>query len=108
MLIDGENSILGRLFTVVAKKALLGEKVEIINCEKIIISGKQEVVLGRYLSRKKMGVPKKGPFYSSAPEKFCKRVVRGMLPYKMDKGRDAFKRILFYRGVPSEFAGKTD
>ncbi|MCB9358661.1 50S ribosomal protein L13 [Candidatus Woesearchaeota archaeon] len=106
MIIDGKDAVFGRLGTQVAKKALLGEKIDIINCEKILISGKREVVLAKYERIKKMGVPKKGPFLSVDPEKFVKRQLRGMLPYKQEKGREAFERIKCYEGVPKAFEGK--
>jgi large subunit ribosomal protein L13 len=104
MIIDGENTIFGRLATVAAKKALLGEKVDIVNCEKIVFTGKKEIILAKYDRIKKMGGPIKGPFVSINPEKFVKRIIRGMLPYKQEKGREAFERIMCYKGVPSQFS----
>jgi large subunit ribosomal protein L13 len=106
MIIDGKNAVLGRLSTQVAKKALLGETIDIVNCEKIIVSGKKFVVLAKYDRLKKMGTPRKGPFYSILPEKFVKRVIRGMLPYKQEKGREAFDRIKLHKGIPQMFEGK--
>ncbi len=38
MIIDANNMILGRLASFAAKKALLGEKIDVINCEKAVIS----------------------------------------------------------------------
>jgi large subunit ribosomal protein L13 len=34
-----------------------------------------------------------------------KRTVRGMLPYKMGRGRDAMSRLRIYVGVPRELQG---
>jgi large subunit ribosomal protein L13 len=106
MIIDGKNAVLGRLATQVAKKALLGESIDIVNCEKIIVSGKKEVVFAKYDRLNKMGGHVKGPFLSILPEKFAKRIIRGMLPYKQAKGREAFERIKFYKGIPNNFEGK--
>lgn len=106
MIIDGTNAIFGRMATVVAKKALLGETITIVNCEKVLISGKKEIVFAKYDRLKKMGTPIKGPFYSSDPEKFLKRIIRGMLPYKQAKGREAFDRIKCYAGIPSHLEGQ--
>lgn len=106
MIIDGNNAVFGRMATQVAKKALLGETIDIVNCEKVTISGKKEVVFAKYDRLKKMGVPRKGPFFSSDPEKFLKRIIRGMLPYKQPKGRDAFDRIKCHVGVPAKFEGQ--
>lgn len=106
MIIDGTNAVFGRMATQVAKKALLGENIDIVNCEKIIMSGKKEVVFAKYKRFKDMGVPRKGPFYPTTPDKFVKRIIRAMVPYKQPKGREALERIKCYKGVPSQFEGK--
>ena len=41
---NGENMLLGRLASRVAKDALLGEEVKVVNCEKIVLSGKKVLV----------------------------------------------------------------
>ena len=40
--IDASDTILGRLASYVAKRALEGEEVIIVNCEKCIVSGNRE------------------------------------------------------------------
>lgn len=106
MIIDGKNAVLGRLGTVVAKKALLGESIHIINAEKIIVSGSRDVVFAKYMRLRKMGTPRKGPFYFTNPAQLVKRIIRGMLPHRQEKGREALARIKCYVGVPKEFEGK--
>jgi len=92
--------ILGRLGTYVAKNALLGEKVDIVNCESCVITGNRDKVFEDYDRFLKMGTPSKGPFVRRMPDRFVKRAIRGMLPYKKERGRKAFKNIKCYRGVP--------
>ena len=41
MIIDGNNLILGRVATIAAKRAMQGEPVVILNCEKMIVTGKK-------------------------------------------------------------------
>ncbi len=106
MIIDGKNSVLGRVATYAAKQAILGETIDIVNCEEIILSGKKEDLLARYKQRRERGEPFHGPFYPRVPESFVKRAIRGMLPYKQSKGREAFKRIKCHVGVPQVFEGK--
>ena len=48
MIIDATNLLVGRLATVVAKKALLGGKIDIVNAEKAIISGPKRLVINKY------------------------------------------------------------
>ncbi len=35
-----------------------------------------------------------------------KRTVRGMLPYKIKRGRDALSRLRIYIGIPRDLAGQ--
>ena len=37
------------------------------------------------------------------PDGIFKRTIRGMLPYKKDRGRKAFKRLRVWVGLPDEF-----
>ncbi|MBL7050672.1 50S ribosomal protein L13 [Candidatus Woesearchaeota archaeon] len=106
MIIDAENLLIGRFATVVAKKAILGEKIDVINCSKAIVSGKKSEVLAKYKTRSIRGSATKGPFIPKIPERFVKRAIRGMLPYKKPHGRAAFERIICHRGVPQELEGK--
>ncbi|HIH42466.1 TPA: 50S ribosomal protein L13 [Candidatus Woesearchaeota archaeon] len=103
MIIDASNLLLGRMATVVAKKALLGEKIDIVNCENALISGKRNMILAHYRHKKERGTYKHGPFFYSMPDKFVRRTIRGMLPYRTKRGLDAYKRIMCYIGVPSDF-----
>lgn len=106
MIINAENLILGRTATVVAKKALLGEKIDIVNCEKAVITGTKSVTLKKYLTRRHRGQPPKGPFIPRRPDMFVRRAIRGMLPYKQEKGEKAYKRVMCYLGIPDEFKDK--
>jgi large subunit ribosomal protein L13 len=106
MIIDASNLIMGRLASYVAKQAMLGNKVDIVNSEKAVISGKRENVFNDYLSKREMGTPFKGPFISRLPDRLLRRAIRGMLPYKKPRGREAYKKIMCYTGVPNEFKDK--
>ncbi len=103
MIINAENKIVGRIATVAAKKALLGEEVIIINCEKAIISGNRKAVISSYKKRAMKGTHSTGPFLPRQPDRFVRRAVRGMLPYKQPRGKEAFKRIMCYIGAPEEY-----
>ena len=106
MIIDANNLILGRMATFVAKQALLGEDIKIVNCEKALLTGDRKKVLLRYREKKQSMKPQKGPFILRRPERFVKRSIRGMLPYKQEKGRKAFERVICYSDVPEEFKDK--
>ncbi|MBW2966189.1 50S ribosomal protein L13 [Candidatus Woesearchaeota archaeon] len=106
MIIDVTNLILGRMATFVAKQALLGEEIKIVNCEKAVMTGNKKTILAKYKEKIKMGKPQKGPFIPRRADMFVKRSIRGMLPYKQEKGLKAFKRVSCYVDVPEEFKGK--
>lgn len=107
MIIDASNVILGRLCSYAAKQAMLGQKIDIINCEKAVISGARLEIIARYKhTRFGRTTPMHGPFISRMPDRFVRRAIRGMLPHKKSKGEDAFKRVMCHIGVPKEFEGK--
>ncbi len=103
---DAESQIVGRLATRIAKDLLNGERVIVVNVEKAILSGNPKVKVKEYLQRIHRGDPHKGPFFPKTPEGIFKRAVRGMLPWKKAKGREAFKRLRVHIGIPEEFQGK--
>ncbi|NOZ81645.1 MAG: 50S ribosomal protein L13 [Candidatus Micrarchaeota archaeon] len=98
--IDASGAVLGRLASRVAKMLLEGERVTVVNAEKIIITGNPDSVFERFLEKRNRGDPIKGPFYPKRPDTVFRRVVRGMLPYKKEKGRKAFSRLKVYIGNP--------
>ena len=107
MIIDATNLVLGRMAAQVAKKAILGEEISIINCENAVITGNKKGIVEKYRHRQVYrGQPKTGPFFYTKESLFVKRSIRGMLPHKRPKGRDALKRIKCYIGVPAEFKDK--
>ena len=105
---NGEGMILGRLAAKVAKEALLGEEVKVVNCEKVVISGDKDNTFAREKRRRdRKGYPLKSAKHSRLPERFVRRTVRGMLPWKLARGKEAFKRIKCYPGNPTNVNGVT-
>ena len=104
---NAEGMILGRLASVVAKQALLGEDVRIVNSEKAIISGRHTVTFAREKQRReRKAYPLKSMTLSRLPHLFVRRAVRNMLPWKLARGKEAYRKIHCFRGVPAEFQGK--
>ena len=48
MIIDATNMIAGRIATHIAKKALLGEDIVILNSEKAVLTGNKDWLLSRF------------------------------------------------------------
>ena len=106
MIINAEKLILGRMAAIVAKQALLGQEIKIVNCEKAVIIGHRRPVVAHYKKKLKLGQPQQGPFIQRRPDFFVRRTIRGMLPRKKDRGREAYSRIKCYVGIPQELEGK--
>lgn len=106
MIIDATDLIVGRIAAFAAKQALLGKKVDIVNCENAIISGNIDQITKRYKQKVSFGGPHNGPFVPKVPDRYLRRVVRGMLPYKQEKGKSALKRVMCYLSVPEELKDK--
>jgi large subunit ribosomal protein L13 len=100
MIIDAKDAVLGRLCTYAAKQALLGNNVDVVNCEQAVVSGKRQQILHNYKRRIDRRAPTKGPYLYRKPDFFVKRAIRGMLPFKRARGREAFKNIKCHIGVP--------
>lgn len=105
-IINAEDMIVGRIATYVAKLLLSGEDVAIVNCKEAVVTGRKEAVLKWYDVKEKRGVPRKGPFYPKRSDMVVKRIIRGMLPYKQERGSSALKRLRCYVSVPDQFKGK--
>ena len=105
-IIDASNLVLGRLASFAAKKTLLGENIKIVNCEKAVITGSKATVIAHYKRKRARGTWSGGPHFPKSPEMVVKRTIRGMLPYKRERGREAFGRVRCYAGIPEELAGK--
>lgn len=106
--VDGKGIAMGRLATFVAKEALKGEEVKVLNVDKVIITGNRKTTEKEFeIKRSRFGSSQKGPVHHATSEKIVKRAIRGMLPnHREGRGRDAFKRIMCYSGIPKEFEDK--
>lgn len=100
--IDAKDMIIGRVISVAARRALLGERIDIVNCEQAVMTGNKNQVVGKFKGRLELGGPQSGPFIPRQPEMLVKRMVRGMLPYKKKRGKLALDRVKCHVGVPAE------
>ncbi len=109
MIIDGKDQILGRMASVAAKKLLEGEEVFIVNAEEVVITGNKDYFFDLYKKRaqfKDVANPLRGSFFPKRSDRIVRRSIRGMLPWKKDKGKQAYKRLKVYVGVPEELSEK--
>ena len=100
--IDGTDLILGRLATKVAKAAIAGEQIVVVNCEEVVVTGKRDVVFAKYKKTANRTTMLKGPRIHRGADRLVRRTIRGMIPYKTATGKEAFQRVMCYVGVPPE------
>jgi len=108
IVVDGTEQVLGRLGSKVAKELLKGESVVLINADKILISGSPKNVADKYIIRRSIVTkerPGLKPRYPRVPDMLVKRLIRGMLPYRSARGREAHKRLKVYMSAPDHVKG---
>jgi large subunit ribosomal protein L13 len=101
--VNAEGLIVGRMCSKVAKRLLNGEEVIILNAEKAVFSGKKKSKIAEAHLFLEVGAPMRGPFHYRRPDRFLRKTVRGMVPFKLPKGKNAYKRLKVFMGVPLEF-----
>lgn len=105
IVVDGANLIAGRLASHTAKLLLKGNRVSIVNCEKIMISGTRSNIIKEYrdfLEISSIIHPEHGPYHPRRPDTIITRMIRGMLPRKKPSGPAAHKRLRTYIGIPKQ------
>ena len=105
-LVNADGLIVGRMCSKVAKRLLNGEEVIILNAEKAVFSGKKKSKVLEAHKFLEVGAPMRGPFHYRRPDRFLRKTVRGMVPFKQPKGKSAYKRLKVFMGVPLELKGQ--
>jgi len=106
IVVDTTDHIAGRLSSHVAKLLLKGNRVSLVNCEKIMISGTRDNTIREYRAFLKINSiihPKHGPVHYRRPDTMITKMIRGMLPFdRKPSGKEAHKRLRAYIGSPKE------
>ncbi len=105
MIIDATDTILGRLASYCAKKALEGEEIIIVNAEKAIVSGTRTAIYRRYKFKRDVGSVTRGPYTSRMPDRLVRRTIRGMIGWRTPKGKKAFRNVKVYIGESKDIKG---
>jgi large subunit ribosomal protein L13 len=105
LVVDARDCILGRVASIVAERALDGERIAVVNAEQAVITGRENDVIETYRTRHDLSSDR-GPNYPKRPDMIFKRSIRGMLPYKKQRGREAFESVRVYVGNPYEDDGE--
>ncbi|RJE26431.1 60s ribosomal protein L16 [Aspergillus sclerotialis] len=110
VVIDGKGHLLGRLASTVAKQLLNGQKIVVVRCEALNISGEFFRAKLKYHSflRKatRYNRARGGPWHFRAPSRIFYKAVRGMIPHKTARGAAAMERLKVFEGVPPPYDKK--
>ena len=103
IVVDATDHIAGRLASHIAKLLLKGNRVSVVNCDKIMISGTRANIIKEYqvfLGVNSIIHPKHSPRHPRRPDTIITRMIRGMLPRKKPSGKTAHSRLRAYIGAP--------
>ncbi|KAG0081309.1 60S ribosomal protein L16B [Linnemannia elongata] len=106
VVIDGKGHLLGRLASIVAKQALTGQRVVVVRCEELNVSGsffRNKLKYHAFLRKRCVVNPARGAFHFRAPSRIFYRAIRGMVPHKTARGAAALDRIKLFEGVPPPY-----
>ncbi|KAI1315895.1 60S ribosomal protein L16B [Mortierella claussenii] len=106
VVIDGKGHLLGRLASIVAKQALTGQRVVVVRCEELNVSGsffRNKLKYHAFLRKRCVVNPARGAFHFRAPSRIFYRAIRGMIPHKTARGAAALDRIKLFEGVPPPY-----
>ncbi|WPG98404.1 Hypothetical protein R9X50_00119400 [Acrodontium crateriforme] len=110
IVIDAKGHLLGRLASTVAKQLLEGQKIVVVRCEALNISGeffRAKLKYSAFLRKQtRYNATRGGPWHYRAPSKMFWRTVRGMIPHKTDRGAKAMERLKTFEGIPTPYDRK--
>jgi large subunit ribosomal protein L13Ae len=109
VVIDAKGHLLGRLCSYIAKELMLGQRVVVVRCERVLLSGslfRNKLKFMQFLNKRMSTNPGKDPIHQRSPSKILWRSLRGMLKHKSPKGAAALGRLKVFDGVPLTYNGR--
>ena len=109
IIIDGRGHLLGRLASIVAKELLRGQKVVVVRCEAMNISGslfRNKITYHEFLNKANNTNPRRNFKHYKSPSRMFWRSLRGMLPHKEARGKAALDRLKVFEGIPFPYDHK--
>lgn len=103
IVIDGRGHLVGRLASKVAHELLCGQKVVIVRCEELILSGslfRNNTNFHEWLRKANNSNPRRNFKHFRSPSRMFWRSLRTMLPHKEAKGKAALARLKVFDGIP--------
>ena len=64
---------------------------------------RNKIIFHRFLRKRTLTNPKRGPIHFRSPSKILWRTIRGMVPHKTVRGTAALQRLKVFDGIPKPF-----
>ncbi len=109
-ILNADNRVFGRIASRAAHLALEGHTIHVIHCEKSVLTGSPARAienLQNHINLTVKGNPLRSPKYSKMPDQILRIAIRGMLPKKSKRGRNALARVHVHIGVPAKLKDAT-
>jgi len=109
IVIDGRGHLVGRLASKVAKEILRGQRVVVVRCEALNLSGSQfrnNIKYHEFLNKSNNTNPRRNFKHYKSPSRMFWRSLRGMLPHKSPRGKAALDRLKVFEGIPFPYDQK--
>ncbi|KAK9759811.1 60S ribosomal protein L16A [Basidiobolus ranarum] len=106
VVIDARGHLLGRLASIISKQILTGQKVVVVRCEELNVTGsffRNKIKYHAFLRKRCLVNPSKGPYHFRAPSRILWRTIRGMIPHKTARGNAAMERLKLFEGIPPPY-----
>jgi len=106
IVIDCRDHLHGRLCSIVAKELLAGQKIILVRCEEMVISGslvRNQTKYAQFRNKRMNTNPRRGPFHFKGPAKMVWRTIRGMVNHKTARGQSAIGRLSTFEGIPHPY-----
>merc|ERR1712173_256245 len=90
----------------IAKHLMMGTKIYVLRCERIIMSGhliRNKLKMKSFRGHRMNTNPRRGPFHYNQPSRMFYRVVRGMIPHKTARGKKMMALLHCYDGMPPRY-----
>jgi large subunit ribosomal protein L13Ae len=109
IVVDGRGHLVGRLASKIAKELLRGQRVVVVRCEQLVISGslyRNKLNFREFLRKAINTNPRRGHKHFRSPARMFWRTTRGMMPHKTAKGAAALQRLKVFEGIPYPYDQK--
>ena len=103
IVIDGRGHLVGRLASKVAHEILRGQRVVVVRCEQLVLSGslfRNHLNWKEFMNKANNTNPRRNFKHFRSPSRMFWRSLRGMLPHQTPKGKAALQRLKVFEGIP--------